>query len=167
MHKDNNNSPHGKFHRFLFPFYSKFSDLNLRPICSLYLLMFGDINRETTEALISANFCERLLCYICQALSTRTAAIILVPWRSYIVIFLDKLSVRIKPLFAAKIESNRSIWASHLIILADPHRAVIVRTSKHPTQSQSPIILGELFSMSTGLLVNRSPLIISSGRKQK
>ena len=26
--KDNNNSPHGKFHRFLFPFSSKFSDLN-------------------------------------------------------------------------------------------------------------------------------------------
>ena len=36
------------------------------------------VNIETTEALISANFCERLLCYICQALSTRTAAIILV-----------------------------------------------------------------------------------------
>ena len=26
--KDNKNSPHGKFHRFLFPFSSKFSDLN-------------------------------------------------------------------------------------------------------------------------------------------
>ena len=26
--KDTNNSPHGKFHRFLFPFSSKFSDLN-------------------------------------------------------------------------------------------------------------------------------------------
>ena len=26
--KDNKNSPHGKFHRFLFPFFSKFSDLN-------------------------------------------------------------------------------------------------------------------------------------------
>ena len=26
--EDNNNSPHGKFHRFLFPFSSKFSDLN-------------------------------------------------------------------------------------------------------------------------------------------
>ena len=26
--KDNNNSPHGKFHRFLFPFSSEFSDLN-------------------------------------------------------------------------------------------------------------------------------------------
>ena len=26
--KDNNNSPHGKFHRFLFPFSSKISDLN-------------------------------------------------------------------------------------------------------------------------------------------
>ena len=27
--KDKNNSPHGKFHRFLFPFSSKFSDLNI------------------------------------------------------------------------------------------------------------------------------------------
>ena len=26
--KDNNSSPHGKFHRFLFPFSSKFPDLN-------------------------------------------------------------------------------------------------------------------------------------------
>ena len=26
--KDNKNSPHGKFHRFLFPFSGKFSDLN-------------------------------------------------------------------------------------------------------------------------------------------
>ena len=32
MHiKGNNNSPHGKFHRFLFPFSSKFSDLNFAP----------------------------------------------------------------------------------------------------------------------------------------
>ena len=29
--KDNNNSPHGKFHRFLFPFSSKFPDLNFAP----------------------------------------------------------------------------------------------------------------------------------------
>ena len=27
--KDNNSSPHGKFHRFLFPFSCKFPDLNL------------------------------------------------------------------------------------------------------------------------------------------
>ena len=32
MHiKDNNNSPHVKFHRFLFPFSSKFLDLNFAP----------------------------------------------------------------------------------------------------------------------------------------
>ena len=32
MHiKDNNNSPHGKFHRFLFPFSSKFPDRNFAP----------------------------------------------------------------------------------------------------------------------------------------
>ena len=29
--KDNNNLPHGKFHRFLFPFSSKFPDLNFAP----------------------------------------------------------------------------------------------------------------------------------------
>ena len=29
--KDNNNSPHGKFHRFLFLFSSKFPDLNFAP----------------------------------------------------------------------------------------------------------------------------------------
>ena len=29
--KDNNNSPHGKFHRFLFSFSSKFPDLNFAP----------------------------------------------------------------------------------------------------------------------------------------
>ena len=29
--KDNNNSPHGKFHRFLFPLSSKFPDLNFAP----------------------------------------------------------------------------------------------------------------------------------------
>ena len=28
IHIKDNNSPHGKFHRFLFPFSSKFSDLN-------------------------------------------------------------------------------------------------------------------------------------------
>ena len=32
MHlKDNDNSPHGKFHRFLFPFSSKFPELNFAP----------------------------------------------------------------------------------------------------------------------------------------
>ena len=36
--KDNNSSPHGKFHRFLFPFCSKFSDLNLTPyVLYIYL----------------------------------------------------------------------------------------------------------------------------------
>ena len=33
--KDNNNSPHDKFHRFLFPFSSKFFRPKLRLICSL------------------------------------------------------------------------------------------------------------------------------------
>ena len=34
--EDNNNSPHGKFHRFLFPFSSKISDLNF-PSDVLYI----------------------------------------------------------------------------------------------------------------------------------
>ena len=35
--KYNNNSPHGKFHRFLFPFSSKFPDLNFAPyVLTLY-----------------------------------------------------------------------------------------------------------------------------------
>ena len=36
--KDNNSSPHGKFYRFLFPFPSKFSDLNFAPyVLYIYL----------------------------------------------------------------------------------------------------------------------------------
>ena len=51
MHiKDNNNSPHGKFHRFLFPFSSKFPDLNFAPhvlyIYSCYMNPVRDTNSE-------------------------------------------------------------------------------------------------------------------------
>ena len=35
--KDNSNSPHDKFHRFLFPFSSRFSDLNFAS-CVLYVI---------------------------------------------------------------------------------------------------------------------------------
>ena len=35
--KDNNSSPHGKFYRFLFPFSSKFSDLNFASYVLYYL----------------------------------------------------------------------------------------------------------------------------------
>ena len=48
--EDNNNSPHGKFHRCLFPFSSKFPDLNLAPyvfcIYSCYMKPVHDTNRE-------------------------------------------------------------------------------------------------------------------------
>ena len=48
--KDNNNSPHGKFHRCLFPFSSKFPDLNLATyvfyIYSCYMKPVHDTNRE-------------------------------------------------------------------------------------------------------------------------
>ena len=37
--KTNNNSPHGKFHQFLFPFSSKFPDLNFTPYV-LYLILY-------------------------------------------------------------------------------------------------------------------------------
>ena len=37
--KDNNNSPHGKFHRLLFPFSSKFSDLNFTSYV-LYIYLY-------------------------------------------------------------------------------------------------------------------------------
>ena len=38
--KDNNSSPHGKFHRFLFPFSSKFPDLNIASYV-LYIYQCG------------------------------------------------------------------------------------------------------------------------------
>ena len=38
--KDNNSSPHGKFHRFLFPFSCKFSDLNFASYV-LYIYLCG------------------------------------------------------------------------------------------------------------------------------
>ena len=37
--EDNNDSPHGKFHRFLFPFSSKFSDLNFASYV-LYIYLY-------------------------------------------------------------------------------------------------------------------------------
>ena len=38
--KDNNSSPHGKFHRFLFPFSCNFPDLNFAS-CVLYIYLCG------------------------------------------------------------------------------------------------------------------------------
>ena len=38
--KDNNSSPHGKFHRFLFPFSFKFPDLNFASFV-LYIYLCG------------------------------------------------------------------------------------------------------------------------------
>ena len=46
--KGNNNSPHGKFHRFLFPFSSKFPDLNF----ASYVLYWGfshDVTKIKTK----------------------------------------------------------------------------------------------------------------------
>ena len=52
--KDNNSSPHGKFYRFLFPFSSKFSDLNFASyVLYIYLhtvsLGYLCCNKERTD----------------------------------------------------------------------------------------------------------------------
>ena len=51
MHiKDNNNSPHGKFHRFLFPFSSKFPDLNFaQQVLYIYSCHMKPVRGTNTE----------------------------------------------------------------------------------------------------------------------
>ena len=46
--KDNDNSPHGKFHRFLFPFSSKFPDLNFAPYV-LYIYLFTHVVKPVRD----------------------------------------------------------------------------------------------------------------------
>ena len=54
--KDNNNSPHGnKFHRFLFPFSSKFPDLNFAPYV-LYMKPVCDTNSEPELPVVAVSF---------------------------------------------------------------------------------------------------------------
>ena len=48
MHIKDNNSPHGKFHRFLFPFSSKFSDLNFAPYF-LYIDLFTHVTKPVRD----------------------------------------------------------------------------------------------------------------------
>ena len=48
MHIKDNNSPHGKFHRFLFPFSSKFSDLNFAPYF-LYIDLFTHVMKPVRD----------------------------------------------------------------------------------------------------------------------
>ena len=55
--EDNNNSPHGKFHRFLFPLSGKFPNLNFAP-CSLYLLMLR--NPYVTQTVSLGYLCLNL-----------------------------------------------------------------------------------------------------------
>ena len=64
MHiKDNNKSPHGKFYSFLFPFSSKFPDLNFAP----YVLMShvltrrvsGTWDRESTKMAPEKRACSK------------------------------------------------------------------------------------------------------------
>ena len=54
--KDNNNSPHGKFHRFLFPFSSRFSDLNFTSYALYIYLYYATLHTQSawvTYVLIS------------------------------------------------------------------------------------------------------------------
>ena len=58
MHiKDNNNSPHGKFHRFSFPFSSKFPDLNFAPYV-LYMKPVRDTNSEPELPVVTVSFSQ-------------------------------------------------------------------------------------------------------------
>ena len=55
--KDNKNSPHGKFHRFLFPFSSKFSDLNF----ALYVLYNLPVLCHVSQTVSLGYLCFRYL----------------------------------------------------------------------------------------------------------
>ena len=60
--KDNTNSPHGKFHRFLFPFSSKFFRPKFRLICSLYLPMSCHVTHS--EPVYYNTYCVNTSFYI-------------------------------------------------------------------------------------------------------
>ena len=55
--KDNNNSSHGKFHRFLFPFSSKFPDLNFVSFV-LYMKPVCDTNSEPELPVVTVSFSQ-------------------------------------------------------------------------------------------------------------
>ena len=59
--KDNNNLPHGKFHRFLFPFSSRFSDLNFASYV-LYIYLCCHVSHTVSLGYLWAHVCS-LLCY--------------------------------------------------------------------------------------------------------
>ena len=52
--KDNNSSPHGKFYRFLFPFSSKFSDLNFASYV-LYIYLCGTHSEPGLPVVVTYN----------------------------------------------------------------------------------------------------------------
>ena len=60
--KDNNSSPHGKFHRFLFPFSCKFSDLNFASYV-LYIYLCGT-HREPELPVVSRQHPFTIYIYI-------------------------------------------------------------------------------------------------------
>ena len=71
-------------------------------------ILAGNVSIEMVKAWISANFCERLLCCICQALSTDSSHL------STLKILRQIIGVGISrsPTCKAKNKSNRSIWMS-------------------------------------------------------
>ena len=62
--KDNNNSPHGKFHRFFFPFSSKFSNLNFTSYV-LYIYLSNCLNWK----IYCDDHSSLLLCHVSHTVS--------------------------------------------------------------------------------------------------
>ena len=56
--KDNNSSPHGKFHRFLFPFSSKFPDLNFASYV-LYIYQCGTHSEPGLPVISTSKYFQR------------------------------------------------------------------------------------------------------------
>ena len=57
--KDQKNSPHGKFHRFLFPFSSKFSDLNFASYVLYNLPVLCHVSRTVSLGYLCLNVLHR------------------------------------------------------------------------------------------------------------
>ena len=62
--KDNNNSPHGRFYRFLVPFSSKFSDPNFASYVSIFSHTCSEpglpVKRPTANSLVNLNSVNNL-----------------------------------------------------------------------------------------------------------
>ena len=56
--KDNNNSPHGKFHRFLFPFSSEFLDLNFASYVLYNLPVLCHVSQTVSLGYLGIYLCK-------------------------------------------------------------------------------------------------------------